>query len=518
MAASARGNAIAMIKRLIQNTVISTVAFGVAAVLGLIVIPVIIRTWGVTEFGLIVLARLLLPTGMMGLLDLGLSEVTTQAVARAREHRDWTLAGQQLSFLTVLSIVLASVLSAAIWFGASYLTSILKVDPDHVEQFTQILRVTALGNLILLPALVWEGIVKGFERYNLLRIAELTSTAAYVALTVWAANTKASFEIVAYIYLASILMRAFLVLIAAIGALGKRTALSGWTTDVRRELLHRCSVFAQGKLIGGLALPIQPFLVGLLFGPHGVGIYDALVRLSRVAKVVVGLLTSALLPVASRLEERGSSSTFQQLGEFGLIVLPMFTVPPLVAAAALSPTIMQVWIGPQFSQYAFWMGLSFIVPLCAQYLAFGNVIFLTRTEIQSRLNLMMFFQLLIWAVAAYATLGIFAERALIFGQVIGNVLILPWQIWTQSRALKLDQARFLRALGTQVVIVAGEGVLLSLLADHLAINSLVGLAIVAGAFSFVTWVVQYFCVLEPRHRAIFTEVGRRLRFANETTG
>ena len=49
-----------MIKRLIQNTVISTVAFGAAAVLGLIVIPVIIRTWGVTEFGLIVIAAFML--------------------------------------------------------------------------------------------------------------------------------------------------------------------------------------------------------------------------------------------------------------------------------------------------------------------------------------------------------------------------------------------------------------------------------------------------------------------------
>jgi hypothetical protein len=34
-----------MIKRLIQNTIISTIAFGAAAILGLIVIPVIIRTW-----------------------------------------------------------------------------------------------------------------------------------------------------------------------------------------------------------------------------------------------------------------------------------------------------------------------------------------------------------------------------------------------------------------------------------------------------------------------------------------
>ena len=106
-----------MIKRLIHNTIISTIAFGAAAILGLIVIPVIIRTWGVTEFGLIVITRLLLPSGMMAVLDLGLSEVATQVVARAREHRDWNLAGRQLAFLTTLSIVLAIVLSISIWLS-----------------------------------------------------------------------------------------------------------------------------------------------------------------------------------------------------------------------------------------------------------------------------------------------------------------------------------------------------------------------------------------------------------------
>src|SRR5882757_10923107 len=189
-----------MIKRLIQNTIVSTVAFGAAALLGLIVIPVIIRTWGVTEFGLIVITRLLLPTGMMAVLDLGLSEVTTQAVARARQHRDWDLAGRQLSFLTVLSVLLAAVLGAAIWLGAPYLTIIMKVDPSHVGKFTEILRYTALCNLVLFPALVWEGIVKGFERYNLLRISELTSTIAYVVLTIWASRAGAAFDVVAYIY------------------------------------------------------------------------------------------------------------------------------------------------------------------------------------------------------------------------------------------------------------------------------------------------------------------------------
>ena len=180
-----------MIKRLIHNTIISTIAFGAAAILGLIVIPVIIRTWGVTEFGLIVITRLLLPTGMMAVLDLGLSEVATQVVARAREHRDWNLVGRQLSFLTVLSILLAVALSGSIWLSAPYLAVLMKVDAVHVDRFTDILHYTALANLVLVPALVWEGTVKGFERYNLLRFSEFTSTLAYVVLTVWASTVSA---------------------------------------------------------------------------------------------------------------------------------------------------------------------------------------------------------------------------------------------------------------------------------------------------------------------------------------
>ncbi len=441
-----------MIKRLIQNTVISTVAFGAVAVLGLIVIPVIIRTWGVTEFGLIVITRLFLPSGMMAVLDFGLSEVATQVVARAREHRDWDRVGRQLSFLTVISVLLAVTLSVSIWLGAPYLSVLMKVDAAHVDRFIDILHYTALANLVLVPALVWEGTVKGFERYNLLRLSEFTSTLVYVALTVWASTASVSFEIVAYIFLATLVVRALAVLIATITALTKKRATFGaWTTPIRRELSHRCLLLLQGKLIGGITGPIQPFIVGLLFGPTAVGIYDALVRLSRVSKVVVSLLISALLPVASRLDERGSLTTFQRLGELGLIMLPMFTLPPLAAAAILSPEIMQLWIGPLLAPYAFWMGLSFVIPICAQYLAIGSVIFLTRTEIQARLNLLMGLQLLIWAALSAATVSVFAERALILGQAVASLLVLPWQIGTLRRALDLKLGSFLKAIGTQAV-------------------------------------------------------------------
>lgn len=507
-----------MLKRLVQNTVISSLAFGVAAVLGLMVIPLIIRTWGVTEFGLIVISRLLLPSGMMAVLDLGLSEVATQIVARAREHRNWRQASGQIAFLGALSIVLTLILSTAIWLATPLLVVAMQVDAMHLEAFTRIMHYTALANLIFVPALVWEGVVKGFERYNLLRIAEVTSTAAYVGLTFAASLAAAGFEIVAYIYLATLVARAAVIGIAAFVALRhKHVRLLPWTPEIRQDILHRCLLLLQGKLMGGVSGPFQPFLIGLLFGPKAVGTYDALVRLSRVSKTVVSLLTSALLPVASRLDERGSTTSFQRLGDLGLVMMPMFVVPPLAATAILSPDIMHIWIGPLLAPYAFWMGLSFLVPICAQYVAIGSLIFLTRPEVQARLNRLMAAQLLIWAAVSTATLHLFAERALILGQVVGSIAVLPWQIETLRSALALDRYRFAKVIGTQFAILVLASVFLAIIAGYIQFDSVLKLALGSMIYCLITWVLQYVMVLEKRHRTVFPAVGQLLGLTSKSS-
>jgi O-antigen/teichoic acid export membrane protein len=507
-----------MIKRLIHNTVISALAFGVAALLGLLVIPLIIRTWGVTEFGLIVISRLLLPSGMMAVLDLGLSEVATQVVARAREHRDWAKASRQITFLGMVSTALTLIISAIIWFATPLLVIVMKVDSAHLETFTRIMHYTALANLIFVPALVWEGIVKGFERYNLLRVAEVTSTAAYVGLTFAAASAAAGFEVVAYIYLATLVARAVVIGIAALVAVRhKHVRLMPWTPEVQQDILRRCLLLLQGKLMGGISGPLQPFLIGLLFGPKAVGTYDALVRLSRVSRNVVSLLTSALLPVASRLDERGSATSFQRLGDLGLVMMPMFVVPPLAAAAILSPEIMNIWIGPLLAPYAFWMGLSFLVPICAQYIGFGSLIFLTRPEVQARLNRLVAVQLLIWAAASAATLHLFAERSLILGQVVGCIVILPWQLAELRSALELDRSRFVKVIGTQFAILVLASIFLATIAGYIRFDSVLKLALGSMVFCLITWVLQYFLVLEKRHRTVFPAVGQLMGLTSKSS-
>ncbi|SDR81378.1 lipopolysaccharide biosynthesis protein [Bradyrhizobium canariense] len=498
-----------MLKRLVQNTVISAIVFGAVAVLGVVVIPIIIRTWGVTEFGLIVLARLLLPSGLLGIIDFGLPEVTTQVVARAREHRNWAIGGSQLLLLTIVSVLLAGTLSALSWFMIPLMVAQFKIEPAHVASFTDILRYTTAANLLLFPALVWEGVVKGFERYGLLRVAEFFTTALYVAATIYVANAGYPYEVVAYCFLGSNVLRALILLGSATAAFQRyRTTLSMPSRDVRKDVLTRCLLVMQGKLIGGIIAPIQPFLIGIYLGPQSVGIYDTLVRIPRLVKVVASLLTSALLPVVSRLDQRANVKQFNRFGEAGIALLPMVTVPPMVAAAVLSPAIMQIWIGPQITPYAHWMGVMFVVAMSAQYVIFGNTLFMTRTKVQSRLNWLMSIQLAIWAVVTFATAQWLGERAYILGQAIGTVATLPWQLSIFVKELQIAPKKFLVAVCTHLAILAVGAVMLAAFLHFRAYPGIVMIAILMCAYSAAAWIAQYFLVLDRKERSLFLDFGR----------
>jgi hypothetical protein len=153
------------------------------------------------------------------------------------------------------------------------------------------------------------------------------------------------------------------------------------------------------------------------------------------------------------------------------------------------------------------MGVSFVIPICAQYLTIGSVIFLTRTEIQARLNLLLGLQLFIWAALSAATASVFAERAFILGQAVASLVVLPWQIETLRRALDLDRRAFARAIGSQLAILAIGSILLWISMSYIQIDSLIKLALVAATFCLTSWVAQYFLVLDKRHRAVFPAIG-----------
>ncbi|HMU97129.1 MAG TPA: hypothetical protein PKA08_10140, partial [Elusimicrobiota bacterium] len=63
-----------MLKPLVRNTMFTGMAHLAVGLIGFFIVPFLVRAYGMAGFGLIVLARVVLPTGPLSILDFGVSE------------------------------------------------------------------------------------------------------------------------------------------------------------------------------------------------------------------------------------------------------------------------------------------------------------------------------------------------------------------------------------------------------------------------------------------------------------
>ena len=96
------------------------------------------------------------------MVDLGVSESTTQFVARGRVG-DWAVANEKVSLLTMIAAAIGVVSAILLWVAAAPLAAIFKVAPDQAEAFIAIMMVTAPLLPITFLGLVAEGALEGFE-------------------------------------------------------------------------------------------------------------------------------------------------------------------------------------------------------------------------------------------------------------------------------------------------------------------------------------------------------------------
>lgn len=440
-----------MFRRLFLNTVFSGVAFVLTGLIGLIVIPILVQTYGIALFGLIVLARTLLPNGVFALFDFGFSEVAAQAVARARETGNWSQASNDVSLLLFGAAGVGAILALSLFWSAPFIGDILQVVDGQQESFSNVIRVTGFFLLALFPGLVVDGIVKGFEDYAIIRAAEVFGTLVYAVGATVLAYGGFEYDAVAYVFLGSIFMRYTLLLVVA-RRLSSRSELRFRKFEFRnvQDAIGRCRQMAAGRFIGVSQNQAPVIVLGALLGPAAVGIYDLLTRLPRFAKSVIALLNSALLPVAARIEASNDVDRMHSIGMWGLMVSSFVAFPPLAAVALFSEPLLRLWIGNGFSSLWGWHALMLLVPAVTVLIGFGATSLLVRTTAVSKINLAVAVQVIVQYVLSVGLIGIWEGQAFIFGQVVAAIVGFPWLMLIIAREQKLpikEVAQLLLKLG-----------------------------------------------------------------------
>jgi O-antigen/teichoic acid export membrane protein len=497
-----------MMRQLFRNTVISGGSLFLTSLMMLLVSPLIVRHWGLTEYGLIGLSRTFL-LGFSGSLDLGVAEIVTISIARARQNDNWAAASSHLSLALWITCAVGATVALVLLGLSRYPGFFLKGELSYASDVTQILVVAAFANMATFPGLIADGVLKGVERFGILRSVELSQTLIYVAGVAVAAFADAPYIVIVYVAIGTIMFgSATKALIAwRIGSRIGVKLMVAVPRDARLEVGNRAWLITQSKLVGAAQGPLLPVLLSWLFGPRAVGIYDLLLRLPRAAKTILALLNVALLPVSTRIEEADATEQRRRLGRIGTILLPAITVPPLVICAALSRPILQVWVGAQAVDFWPWMAVMFMIPICAQYVSFGGVMALSHSATLRKLNRISILQLIIIAITVITLAHLLQERSFILGQAVAWAVSLPIQLVVLAAALDLSLKSVSQAILTQFVLLLPVLLLGIGYADSVYLNSLAGLAIASFLTCLIVWIGEYFLMLQPPDR---TEIKRIL--------
>lgn len=495
-----------MLKKLLADTAITAAAFFVASVVGLLLVPVLIGAYGVAGLGLIVLARVLVPAGALGILDFGLSEIATQSVATARAAGEWGTAKARLRLLAVLTAVLVAVVAVATYVLAPQINQWFKVPPEAQADFARLVRATAIALPVLFAGLVFEGIIKGFEKFSVLRSTEIVSTLAYAALVLLGIRLGKDFTWPAWAFLAMQVGRA-----TAFGAVAWRLLPEGKgapiDATVRQYVLERGRLLFTARILGTLQHQAPTLLIGVLVGPAAVGIYDAILRLPRFAKSALSIMGTTLMPAAMRLDAAGDHERLQAIGRVLISVLPALILPPIAALAIFSGDVLNLWLGREFVPYAAWLAAYLVVPALNTLVSFQHSTLLNRPEYLRQNNRIAVVQTLLQMALSLALVRWMAQNAFIFGQVVATLCVFVWQIQLGHSYLHPPQQLRSRFFAFVVAMLLGVAACIAVLPAPV-FSSAVAATGAAMCVVAVIWLlaVRYFLTAEGR--GILRAVGR----------
>ena len=444
-----------MLTRLVRNTAVSFIAYAAVAGINLLLVPVLVGAYGLDGYGLLVLTRVFLPSGF-AIADLGLSETGTIVVARARAAGVWDGASRQLTLLLAVSVIVAVVIGAILLVGSPALTMWLHVGAEFRPSFVVLVRVTAVSLIVFYPALLLEGVVKGYERYTLLRALDVLSTVTYALGAVFAVRAGYSYVAVAYLFLAVNALKSITLGLCALPALRRIDFHVDWgDVESRTEVWQRTRLMMHNKILGALQTQLPPLVIGFVVNPAGVGTYDVLTRVPRAVKSVLSLLGAALLPVSARLEESGDHGRMRTLGTAGFSMVPAIAFPGLLGAAVFSPELLRVWLGPDLVDLWPWLAVMFLVPALNIVLNVGQTMMQVRARYLQLANRISTVQIATQYAVSLALVPWLRELAFIAGQIVALFVGFPLQLRLLLREQGIRMATVVSVLMKHAAIAVG---------------------------------------------------------------
>ena len=331
-----------------RNTILNMAGLGIPLVVGLALMPIIVRNLGETRFGLLGLTLALLEYS--GLFDFGLGLATTKHVAERLARGDKEVS--KLIVGSVLSqVVLGCVGGLLFALAAPVLVDGVFVIPDAMKaEALSVFRVLALMIPATLLLMSLRGILEGAHRFDLSNAIRVPASVASFVIPAAAASAGYSLPAIMLMLLSARAVVCLVTIVAVRRALpGLRWGLpDDWS--MLRPLLAFGGWMSVSNVVSPLLIYLDRFLLGALVGLAAVGYYtapfDGVIRLL----IVPGSLVGALFPSVSGMNAVGDAESLTRVFSKAVRNIWLILAGPALVLVLFGPAILRFWLGDAFAE------------------------------------------------------------------------------------------------------------------------------------------------------------------------
>ncbi|TXI39849.1 MAG: hypothetical protein E6Q57_20410 [Mycobacterium sp.] len=361
-------------RRILSNTLVNGAGRAVNAAVAIALTPLLLSRLGAAHYGVWLLATTLtFASGYASLADLGLQQAAIRAIAEARSRGDLAAVNATVStavsIFWIIGLALAGVFAAA----SGFLVDAFGVGAALRDDACLVFVLVGVQIAFDLPAAGFLALVEGAQRFSLARAIEIPlrfGWGAGVAIVVLNGG-----EIV-HVAALSVAFAVVGLLLMVIASWRVEPQLSLRPSVVTRGALW--SMARQSSTLFGIKITsvvynqMDRLIIGGVLTVVAVAEYDVVYKIHAVGFLVLGVVSSAVMPAAASLHASGSSERLSTFFIRGTRLAMALSLPVSVSAIVFARPLIGSWVGSRFEHLAGPARLFLVYPVIAVFVSIGE--------------------------------------------------------------------------------------------------------------------------------------------------
>jgi O-antigen/teichoic acid export membrane protein len=434
-----------MKQRLVFGTILTAVSSGWSVIITLFLTPFLINNLGKELYGIWVLVTsFTVASGFLSLLDLGIQSSIVKFVAEYHAKQDQERLAQVISagLYFFLGIGVIGAIGVAV-FAWLFFTKIFSFPPSLAIVGQSLLFILAVQTILEFPSLIFLAVLVGLQQFVFIRILNILQMSLYAVLSVL--MIISGYGVVS-LGIAMLVVSVVKLLLAMIVV---RRILPNLSFVLRFDKILLFSVvrFSGGmflvRILAVIYNQMDKIIIGVMLTSTLLTDYDIAYKIQLLALIALSFVNPQIVAPASSLYATQDYIRLQELFLKGTKYSLALCLPVIVCAFVLSRSIIQVWIGPEYAYNTFIAQLFLSSVFIIAAIAVGQNILFGMGHIRAVLLIMIpniVVNLLISIILA-PRIGV---AGVIWGTVIGTVIVFLPYLWYYLKTLEIPLNRFLR--------------------------------------------------------------------------